>query len=104
MKIYLQSYIFDKMELEHVMEYQPPDPIRGRLHFHEYLIDAYHDYHANHLRINESDHDQLCSWCNLHASIIDICAEVEDDITCKVYSGDKDCQHCLSKTTWYKKL
>jgi len=106
MKIYLQSQIFEKMEYEHTLEYIPPNPILGRLHFHDYLISAYNDYHKNHLSVDNFlyDHDELCIWCNLHAAIHDICAGVIDYETCKAYSGDQGCEYCLSKTTWYKKL
>lgn len=106
MKIYLQSQIFDSMEQEHVYSYEPPNSILGKEHFHEYLISAYNDYHKNHLDTHHNlyDHDELCSWCNLHAAIHDACAGVIDYYTCKAYSGGQSCEHCLSKTTWYKKL
>lgn len=104
--------VHQAMEENHHYEFDPPDPIRGRLDFLDYLRRAnvdYKKYHADgansmNLHGDFGEHDELCSWCNYHSAIYDAILNITDYDTCKANSGDQSCEECLSDTTWYKKL
>jgi len=55
---------------------------------------------------NPNDHDELCMWCNLHATIHDACLDSiplcldERQST----SNDLRCEDCMEHTTWYRRI
>lgn len=94
--------VHQAMEERHHYGFDPPDPIRGRLDFLEYLKNVNLDYKKYHM--DGVKHDELCSWCNYHACIYDVILEIYDYDDCKANCKEMMCEICLSTTTWYKKL
>jgi len=111
MKLYLKNYFHEEMEDRAIEDFRG-DEEKGKLDHAQYISYAYKDYMKYHADgVNTFNwygdylgHDELCSWCNYHATIRDICAGVVDYQTCEAVKGADSCQTCLSKTTWYKKL
>jgi len=101
-----------------VLEYIPNSVSKEDLdnEFNKYVGSAYADYQKYHsgrkvtwLQYRKNTgHNELCSWCNLHACIRDLYKK-NDELLClnhKLLPRDEyaDCSMCLKETTWYKRL
>lgn len=53
-----------------------------------------------------NDHDELCMWCNFHATIRDAC--MNNVVLCldeRQSSSDYlRCEECMQHTTWYRRI
>ena len=80
--------------------------------FDWYMVHVYEDYKKLHVNrtdgklYTETCTDELCSWCNYHAHLRDICVNLKEGLDSTPYERCRNttCELCLSGTTWYKKL
>jgi hypothetical protein len=104
MKILLKSHIWDYILKEFGEECESKKIQAAEQYAHYYIQNVYIDYKKKHLEPLE-DHDELCMWCNYHAMIFDCCS-LKTKLPCTDFDNPDrpDCQVCMQKSIWYKKL
>lgn len=114
MKLIFKNQIFKELENRDIAEFEGNNAEElGKKEFANYIKSAYEDYMKYHYQktsefySDEEYHDELCSWCNFHSSILDFVRSPDRELTleqCRAFCNEGSCKTCLSKTFWYKRI
>ena len=104
MKILLKSHIWDYILKEFGEDFETDIIKEAETYAIWYIKNMYTDYKKYHTNPLE-EHNELCAWCNYHAMVFDCCS-LKTKLPCTDFDNPDrpDCQICMQKSTWYKKL